>query len=407
MDCFDRKRTRPTIVTNRPEKKVCVELPLPTPEQQDGDVNYQPECIWAKALESEIELSMETLPKKFLDMPVLEDPQNAEETSDEVNVEVAQPPTKNAAEPITPPATPSSEKPTAEAAESLVHETPTQKDIPDVEATVQSARKAPEEPSIAPRQVVDPEPYVPKPVTPQAGPSRPPSYHAMPMKHFAPYRPIVESRAYQQQHRKAYNEHKAEVAKGQDSCPWKLRDAIDRIPKRYNQVKIVENGTRWLRQDFGVFPTEWIEKGSPYWDQVLREIGTRRGEVTGHCRSRHDNAPMKYIQYRNGRIKVTRNYVNVIIREKFEENTWTPIPHKPRKESLERSFVFPTEYISPDSPYYQEILKEDFYFPRDSKQWVHVYGRDRVKVDLCLGLLGESLMVSRDGVKVVLYASKE
>lgn len=67
MEPCTRKRTLPRTVTEKKGKQArqsstVVPPPLPTPDPQEGDVEFGPMCEWYTSLEHEIELRMKTMP---------------------------------------------------------------------------------------------------------------------------------------------------------------------------------------------------------------------------------------------------------------------------------------------------------------------------------------------------------
>lgn len=414
-----RKRSMPKIITNRPEKRRVVTIPPPllTPEPQDGDVDLTAVSDWSDALEKEIERKMETLPKPSLpgiellteDMPKeAEKKGSSAEVHEEVKVVEKEPEVAKVGYcPIT--------EAISDADDDALSTISSDENFSDVEE---------------PEKI--PEPYVPEP-TCSADPSYEPleAYKASPihrvptkekteatntfkldparhkpspMLHYAPYRPIVEDRSYQQQHRQHWRKEKAEPATAPKNCHWWVKEVL---PYRvdYLAVRVVglEKKQREQRQNFGVFMTEHIPYGSPYWSEVIERAGTDENTFSGSMRSSYDDVRINFIKYRGGKIKATRNYTSVIIREKLEVPQQQPIKavHKD-KTRVKKKYVFPTEQIPINSRYYSELTYELF-FPRDKSRWVHVLARDAVPVHFRLGLKGESLIVNRNGVTVQLF----
>ncbi|KAL5275621.1 hypothetical protein ACFFRR_001465 [Megaselia abdita] len=180
---------------------------------------------------------------------------------------------------------------------------------------------------------------------------------------------------------------------------------VMKFDPNYAVVKIIREDKiqRGRRQDYGIFPTEWVPKGCPYWGQILEWFGNRREYLTHYLYSKYDNAIINFVQYRDGRVKVTRNYVNAVIKEKKDKGSdWKETPYIHKDPEMVHRYVYPTEYIPKDSSYYTELL-QDVFFPRDGVKWIHTYGRDGALVHFRLGLAGESLVVHRNGVTVELY----
>lgn len=401
MDPSNRKRTRPQLVTNKCEKKVCVPQPLPTPDSQPGDVNFQTVCEWVEPLEREIEWRMKTVMADLRDERLLvNDNPGLKMTHGgafgEVEVLLREP----EKEPVLPPPRTKLLKIVAEIeieSEDEVIEIVSDGETVAPETPIENPPEPVPEPYV-PEPVPMPEPYVPEPIRPQ------PSYTAPPMTNYYPYRPIVEDPAYQSQHRQAYSQYQIDIAAGDEVCPFYVRDVLVHDPF-YAGVRINGLGKvqRQLRQDFGTFPTEWLEKGCPYWQEVIDWIGNKKGLVSHYLYSRYDNERVNFIKYKDGRIKITRNHVNAIIREKFESTKWTPTPLRNHNPDKERRFVIPTAMISLKSPYYAELIQQDMFFPRNKDTWIHVKARDGVEVSLRLGLNGQTLAAVRNGSTVQIH----
>lgn len=411
-----RKRCMPKLVTNRPEKKCLYTVEaLPTPEPQEGDVELREVSDWSEDLERKVEQQMKTLPANLLfvykDVKLVVKPESTvrmrSSGKGEGDVEVLE------------------REPEGEVGFGREVETEAREEIDDALSTISSEDNFSDfnEPNDIP------EPYVPQPIKPPSASYEPietytPSpverlptkhlptksalsvdqrkYQPSPILQYAPYRPIMESKSYQKDHRHHWKQDKASTSP--KTCHWWVKEILPFDPD-YIAVRVVglEKKQRDLRQHFGVFMTEHIPYGSPYWQEVIEKAGTGHKTFCGKLRSSFDNEPMEFIKYRGGKIKVTRNHTTVIIREKLEEPRQVSSVRFHKDETrVGAGYVFPTKLIPVNSRYYAELTK-DFYFPRDTVKWVHVLGRDGVPVHFRLGLNGESLVVNRNGVTVQLF----
>lgn len=168
------------------------------------------------------------------------------------------------------------------------------------------------------------------------------------------------------------------------------------------------DGESEKRRGFGVYPTEWIPYGSPYWEPFIAEMRFHPVKTRVPRRSRDDGEWVQLIRYENQRIVATRNHVNVTIRRKNDQYPDEVVTRIIRRDvdKVEGNRM-PTECIPIDCPYYVEAANEMF-FPTDTDcQWTHSYGRDGVKVEFCLGRNGSFVDVYRNGVKVRLFSQEE
>lgn len=97
------------------------------------------------------------------------------------------------------------------------------------------------------------------------------------------------------------------------------------------------------------FPTELIPEDSIYWAQYL--LALQKNNPIREP-SVFDHVMVSAYKYGDGRIKITRNYVNVIIRKGDQRVLRRPVDLFYVVDSEVRNGVFPTDMIPADSPYY-------------------------------------------------------
>ncbi|KAL5282772.1 hypothetical protein ACFFRR_005689 [Megaselia abdita] len=387
MEPCTRKRTMPKIVTDKSKKRACpnvkVAVPLPTSDAQDGDVEFGPLCGWHDALEREIEQRMKTMPSIIPERALVIDPSVAIRMKHKGKVagdiEVLE----------------------RESDEETVVDDPRQIETLIIESDddFENEDDIDTELEDVDVETVENEEIIEIDLDSDNRPA-PFNYQPTPIQVFAPSRPIMESRGYQAQHRAHCAEERRIPAESRVTPFW-ASEVIPEIPD-YFCVKVNEPecpkkaaSERKKRIDFGLFPTEWIPEGSPYWQEFIDLLKHVRGNAEYEARaSSYDGVLVTITLYSSGKIKASRNHVSVIIRRKYRDPTPVPGVHGAETEKLPG--VYPTEFIPVDSPYYAELVREVF-FPRDRYRWIHVKGRDGQDVHF---RLGESLRVHRNGVTV-------
>lgn len=152
----------------------------------------------------------------------------------------------------------------------------------------------------------------------------------------------------------------------------------------------------------GMFPTNWIPKDSEYWNQFLEVLRFQNSIVE---RSIFDNVPVSCFKFESGRIKASRDHINVILRTGHHDNPpirSTPIFREPDDESGQKHGIFPTRMIPVDSAYYK-LAAQDLYFPSQNAAWIRKPGIDGVEIVFRLGARGHSIFAKRNGSTVHIF----
>ncbi|KAL5276254.1 hypothetical protein ACFFRR_001839, partial [Megaselia abdita] len=106
-------------------------------------------------------------------------------------------------------------------------------------------------------------------------------------------------------------------ATGPGSILWWVRDVCPRDPN-YEPIHVVNEETNQQKKKVTLIPTQWLPYGSLYWKQCLDRINQHPGEHQLVMRNSLDNARIGLKKFKDGRIRATRNFVSVIIQKKSD-----------------------------------------------------------------------------------------
>lgn len=138
-----------------------------------------------------------------------------------------------------------------------------------------------------------------------------------------------------------------------------VRDMVSEEPN-YLVLTLCESQGDTTKKKHRIFPTEWIPMDSIYWSQFLAAL---QNKTKVKDRSVYDGENVSAIRYPSGRIKASRNYVNVILRQKNRRIITRKFDvFKEDPEVTKKLKIFPTDMIPPQSPYFMDLIR-DAYFP--------------------------------------------
>lgn len=178
------------------------------------------------------------------------------------------------------------------------------------------------------------------------------------------------------------------------------RDIMVLNPKpNYTCISMCRNQPEAAKIRPGIFPTNWIPRDSLYWAQYLIQL---QHKVRVQERSVYDNEMVSAYKYPNGRVKISRNYVNVILNHGKQKLLKKAANIFWQDEERVKQGIYPTDLIPPDSPYYLEPL-QDLFFPKINPAWVRKTGVDGIELKFRLGAQGKNVYVKRNGITVQLY----
>lgn len=177
--------------------------------------------------------------------------------------------------------------------------------------------------------------------------------------------------------------------------------ASDILPMNpnYQAIPLAEKQGDAEKKNPFLFPTQLIPVESTYWSQYLTALQSR---TVVKERSVYDGAMVSAIKFSSGRVKASRNYVNVILRQKKKTILTRNVNVFQRNEIEVINGIFPTDMIPVRSPYYITLI-QDLYFPLEHPTWVRKRGEDDVEVKFRLGVNGKSLYAKRNGITVKIH----